>query len=72
MLDETLDDLRAEADLRRAIIAAYARLERVARCERRPRVALRRPRTEYLPRVLDDLALDSRAVRAPDGALHTG
>ena len=29
MLDDTLDDLRAEADPRRAVIAAYARLERV-------------------------------------------
>ena len=29
VLDETLDDLRAEPDARRAIIAAYARLERV-------------------------------------------
>ena len=28
VLDETLDDLRAEADPRRAVIAAYARLER--------------------------------------------
>jgi tetrahydromethanopterin S-methyltransferase subunit B len=61
VLDETLDDLRAEADPRRAIIAAYARLERVLAANG---VARRAAETsdEYLPRVLDDLALDSRAV----------
>jgi len=61
VLDETLDDLRAEADPRRAIIAAYARLERVLAANG---VARRAAETsdEYLPRVLDDLALDPRAV----------
>ena len=39
MLDETLDDLRAEADPRRAIIAAYARLERVLAANGVPRTA---------------------------------
>lgn len=61
VLDETLDDLRAEADPRRAIIAAYARLERVLAANGVPR----RPAEtsdEYVPRVLHDLALDSRAV----------
>ena len=61
VLDETLDDLRAEADPRRAIIAAYARLERVLAANG---VARRASETadEYLPRVLDDLELDSGAV----------
>ena len=29
MLDETLDDLRNEADPRKAVIAAYARMEKI-------------------------------------------
>ena len=61
VLDETLDDLRAEADPRRAIIAAYARLERVLAANGVPRRASETS-YEYLPRVLDDLTLDSRAV----------
>ncbi len=61
VFDDTLDDLRAEADPRRAIIAAYARLERVLAANGVPR----RPAEtsdEYLPRVLHDVALDARAV----------
>jgi hypothetical protein len=61
VLDETLDDLRAENDPRRAVIAAYARLERVLAANGVPR----RPSEtsdEYLPRVLHDLALDSGAI----------
>jgi Domain of unknown function (DUF4129) len=61
VLDETLDDLRAEADPRRAIIAAYARLERVLGANgvpRRPAETL----SEYVPRVLHDLELDPGAV----------
>ena len=61
VLDETLDDLRAEADPRRAIIAAYARLERVLAANGIPRHTSETP-DEYLPRVLHDLALDARAV----------
>lgn len=62
VLDETLDDLRAETDPRRAIIAAYARLERVLAANG---VARRTAETadEYLPRVLLDLELDSGAVQ---------
>lgn len=61
VFDETIDDLRAEADPRRAIIAAYARLERVLAANG---VARRASETsdEYLPRILDDLVLDARAV----------
>ena len=61
VLDETLDDLRAEADPRRAIIAAYARLERVLAANGVPRRAADTP-AEYLRRVLHDLALDPAAV----------
>ena len=61
VLDETLDDLRAEADPRRAIIAAYARLERVLAANGVPRRAAETS-DEYLPRVLHDLELDSGAV----------
>jgi hypothetical protein len=61
VLDETLDDLRAEADPRRAIIAAYARLERVLAANGVPRRASETS-DEYLPRILHDLALDARAV----------
>jgi hypothetical protein len=62
VLDVTLDDLRAERDPRKAIIAAYARLERVLAANGVPR---RAPETsdEYLPRVLHDLELDREAVQ---------
>ncbi len=61
VLDETLDDLRAEADPRRAIIAAYARMERVLAANG---IARRPAETsdEYLARVLGDLALGSDAI----------
>lgn len=61
VLDVTLDDLRAEADPRRAIIAAYARLERVLGANGIPRREAETP-NEYLPRVLSDLELTSGAV----------
>jgi hypothetical protein len=61
VLDETLDDLRAEADPRRAIIAAYARLERVLAANGVPRRAADTP-AEYLRRVLHDLELEPVAV----------
>jgi hypothetical protein len=60
-LDETLDDLRAEADPRKAIIAAYARLERVLAANGVPRLASETA-DEYLPRVLHDLEIDPVAV----------
>jgi hypothetical protein len=61
VLDGALDDLRAEADPRRAIIAAYARLERVLAANGIPRRASETS-NEYLARVLDNLELDSGAV----------
>jgi Domain of unknown function (DUF4129) len=60
-LDDALDDLRAEADPRRAIVAAYARMERVLAASGIPR---KRAETadEYLGRILRELAPGSDAV----------
>ena len=61
-LDLTLDDLRAEADPRRAVIAAYARLERVLAAHGEPRDDADTPE-EHLGRVLGHLDVDRRAIR---------
>jgi hypothetical protein len=61
-MDESLDDLRAEPDPRRAVIKAYARLERVLAGHRLPRRAAEAP-LEYLARMLDDLAVRPEAAR---------
>jgi uncharacterized membrane protein YidH (DUF202 family) len=60
-LDDALDDLRAETDPRKAIIAAYASLERVLAANGAPRI---RSETadEYLVRVLHDLELTPEAI----------
>jgi hypothetical protein len=61
-LDESIDDLRADPDLRRAIIAAYARMEAalgVAGVPRRPSEAP----LEYLERALLTLHASAEAVR---------
>jgi Domain of unknown function (DUF4129) len=61
-LDESLDDLRSEPDLRRAIIAAYARMEvalGIAGLPRRPSEAP----LEYLSRALQSLDTSASAVR---------
>jgi Domain of unknown function (DUF4129) len=57
-LDESLDDLRSEPDLRKAIIAAYARMERALAGAGLPRRPAEAP-VEYLERAL--LALDTSA-----------
>jgi Domain of unknown function (DUF4129) len=60
-LDDAVDDLRAETDARRAVVAAYARLERILAASGIPR----RPAEtsdEYLTRVLHDLAPSSDAI----------
>ena len=62
ILDITLEDLRAETDPRRAVIAAYARLERVLAAHGAARRAAETP-DEYLARVLRDLEVDAHAVR---------
>ncbi len=61
VLDETLDDLRAERDARRAVIRAYARLERTLAAYGFPRRPSEAPH-EYLERMLADLAVSSLAV----------
>jgi propanediol dehydratase large subunit len=61
VIDDTLDDLRAELDARRAVIAAYARLEHVLAAYGAPRHASEAPQ-EYLERVLVDLEVPRAAV----------
>ena len=62
VLQESLDDLRAEPDARRAVIAAYARLERTFASSGLAR--LRQETTEeYVGRILGQLDVDSRLVR---------
>jgi hypothetical protein len=61
-LDESLDDLRSEPDLRKAIIAAYARMEKalaIAGLARRPAEAP----LEYLERALGELEASAGAIR---------
>lgn len=65
-MDESLDDLRAEPDPRRAVIAAYARLERVLTAHRLPRRAAEAP-LEYLARMLDGLSVSPEAARRLTG-----
>jgi hypothetical protein len=55
LLDATLDDLRAEPDPRRAVIAAYARMERALAAYRLPRHPFEAP-LEFLERVSTELA----------------
>lgn len=62
LLDDTLDDLRAEKDPRRAVIAAYARLERVLALHGLERRSSEAP-GEYLSRILPALEVERRSVR---------
>jgi hypothetical protein len=55
VLNETLDDLRAEPDPRRAEIAAYARMERSLAAHGIPRRRFEAPH-EYLHRVLSEVS----------------
>jgi Domain of unknown function (DUF4129) len=61
LVDETIDDLRAEADPRKAIIACYARMERILAVHGLPRRESEAP-LEYLRRVLIDLNVTKPAV----------
>jgi hypothetical protein len=63
LLDETLDDLRNETDPRRAVIAAYARMERILAMHGLPRRPAEAP-LEYLSRVLTELRVSEPAVRS--------
>lgn len=62
ILDDSLDDLRAESDPRRAVIAAYARLEQALGASGLPR---RQEETagEYVTRILDRLEVERSPVR---------
>jgi Domain of unknown function (DUF4129) len=62
VLDETLDDLRAESDPRRAVIAAYARMERALAAHGVPRRRFEAPH-EYLGRVLAEVTGGGPAAR---------
>ncbi len=61
VLDESLDDLRAEADPRRAVIATYARMERALAAFGLPRSPSEAP-AEYLERIFADLDVSRRAT----------
>jgi hypothetical protein len=61
-LDESLDDLRSDPDLRRAIVAAYARMEHALRRNGLPRRPAEAP-LEYLERALHTLDTSGPAVR---------
>jgi hypothetical protein len=61
-LDESLDDLRADPDLRRAIIAAYSRMERALAAAGVPRHPAEAP-LEYVERTLLTLDTSAGAVR---------
>ena len=62
VVSDTIDDLRREADPRRAVIAAYARMERVLGQHGQPRDPSEAP-FEYLTRVLLRLRVRASAVR---------
>jgi hypothetical protein len=62
-IGSSIEDLRAERDPRRAVIAAYANLERVLRAHGLARRPAEVPH-EYLARVLTELEVRDSAVRA--------
>ena len=61
-LDESLDDLRRDPDVRRAIVAAYARMERALAYAGLPRAPAEAP-YEYLERSLVELDASADAAR---------
>lgn len=62
VLADSLDDLRAEREPRRAVIRAYARMEQTFAAYGVPREKSETP-LEYVARVLDSLRVSSFAVR---------
>lgn len=62
VLADTLDDLRAERDPRKAVIEVYARMERTFAAYRVPRDPAETP-LEYVSRVLASLSVSAGAVR---------
>jgi hypothetical protein len=65
-LERTLDDLRAEQDPRRAVIAAYAQMEGALARAGLPRRPSEAPR-EYFNRVLSDLGVGADSVERLTG-----
>jgi hypothetical protein len=66
VLDETIDDLRAEPDPRKAVIGAYARMERTLAARGVPRHESEGP-GEYLTRILDVVSASGHSVRRLTG-----
>src|SRR5262245_60400612 len=62
VLSETLDDLRREPDPRKAVIGAYARMERTLAARGVPRERFEAP-VEYLARVLDLVQVSAHSIR---------
>ena len=62
VLADTLDDLRAERDPRRAVIRAFARMEKTFAAHNVEREPSETPR-EYVERALDRLGVSSASVR---------
>jgi hypothetical protein len=62
VIDDTLDDLRAETDPRKAVIAAYVRLERSLASHGMPRRSAE-TEEEYLVRILEALDVSAAAAR---------
>ena len=65
-LDESIDDLRNDPDLRRAIVAAYARMEKALGRARLPRHPSEAP-FEYIERALGTLATSSDSAHRLTG-----
>jgi MFS family permease len=66
VLDETLDDLRAEEDPRKAVIGAYSKMERTLAARGIPRHKSEAP-VEYLTRILDVVSASGHSVRRLTG-----
>ena len=62
VLADTLEDLHAERDPRRAVISAYARMEKTFAANRVERDPSETPR-EFVDRALDQLGVSSASVR---------
>lgn len=62
VLTETLDDLRREPDPRKAVIGAYAKMERTLAARGLPRHESEAPE-EYLARILDVVSASGHSVR---------
>src|SRR5262245_15904227 len=66
VLSETLDDLRREPNPRKAVIGAYARMERTMAARGVPRERFEAP-VEYLARVLDLVPVSAYSIRRLTG-----